>query len=135
MDRSLIIGSALTLIAANIMLLLVIIYTIQQVTLGFGSGTFKEENIVLYLGLSILAVIGGGLGVAGRKSGGVLVLISGFMTTLFGILSILDPTVYAEYERPIFTSFTLLGGLAIPIPLEALLILIGGIFILKAKSD
>lgn len=129
MDKLQIIGGALTLIAANIMLILVISATIQHVQSG-AWGTIKDENNMLYLGLSILAVIGGGLGIADRKSGGIMALLSGSLSTFFGIIYIINPIEYA-----MFAPFTLLGGLVTLIPLEAILIFIGAILLLKAKSE
>ncbi|NVM52418.1 MAG: hypothetical protein HWN66_01860 [Candidatus Helarchaeota archaeon] len=92
------------------------------------------------IGTIALAIVGGILGLVGKRAGGVLALISGTITIVFGILTIYIIQGWEVWPYSFFSSTLEIGiggtsHLFAGITLEAIIITTGGILILTGGSD
>ena len=94
---------------------------------------------LLNAGITTLAIVGGILGITGRRSGGVLALIGGAVAIFFGILTVYVTWDLATWPISFFTSslglFPEPEHLFAGITIESLLILAGGITIIASGTD
>ncbi len=96
-----------------------------------------EMGWILNLIIIGIVILGGILGVARKKAGGGILLLMGIVLIVFGALSYLTPLV----ELLPYSGFTELGlgfplsNLVAGIPLEAFIVLLGGILVLASPSN
>ncbi len=92
---------------------------------------------ILNLSMAGIVILGGILGLAGKKSGGGILLIMAILLILFGALSFLTPSFdmmpYSVFGR--FNIGSQVDNLIVGIPLEAFIILLGGILVLASSSE
>ena len=110
---------------------------------GFGSDLFSggsEETTCLMLNMTLvgLAIVGGILGLVGKRAGGILAIIAGTLAIVFGLMTVYLTHSEVLWPLSFFTStldwfippYHLFAGISI----EALLMLGGGITIVAGGS-
>ncbi|NVM29601.1 MAG: hypothetical protein HWN65_12235 [Candidatus Helarchaeota archaeon] len=125
-----IIGGIIALVAASLILTATVLWTIVALQ---GASVYNITAIVMNYVLAVLVIIGCILGFKGKNSGGILVLIIGVVSIIFGILyvGILDPWT-SMFQQMAITPLVLV----IPyVTLEQILVVLGGILILAGGSD
>jgi hypothetical protein len=133
MSAAKIIGGILALVGGVFILLQI---------LGFWPLFFAglEETTCLILNMTFvgLAIVGGILGLVGKKAGGILAIIAGALAIVFGILTVYFTGTEMLWPLSFFTStlhwFTPPIHLFAGISIEALLMLGGGITIVASGS-
>ena len=124
-----VIGGILALVGAVFVLITPVLAMIEY---GF------SMDSLIYLLWPLLALIGGILGLAGKKAGGWLALIVGLIWVIFGVL-VMTPVgqAWMLYLITLMPYLTVLLGFTIwgPITIEAVLVLVGGILILAGGDD
>ena len=135
MGAAKIIGSILALAGGAFVLIMLFVY-INYLTEGepdYMSCWFLNAVIVC------LAIIGGILGLVGKRAGGILALIAGIIAIVFGLITVFVTWDISTWPLSFFTSY--LGWFHEPIhmfagiTLESLLILAGGIVITASGSE
>jgi len=139
-----VIGGLFALIGGALLAVAVFYFYFYHITDGID---FQMMRWIIHLVICLLAIVGGILAMAGKKAGGVLALIAGFMAFLMPLI------VYIAFEFPVtywfspyaglsnlvgWGSFTLTGvwpAVSWGITLEAVLIFFGAIIILSSRSD
>ncbi len=126
MSKITVIGGILGLIGGSAMLVQLLKYVIPG-AMGW----------ILNLIIIGIVIVGGILGIARKKAAGGILLIMGILLILLGALSYLT----ANLDLLPYSGFTELGlglplsNLVAGIPLEAFIVLLGGILVLASPSE
>lgn len=84
----------------------------------------------------VLAVIGGILGIAQKKAGGILALISGITLIVFTLIYLSMPLIFFWFATLPYSFFAYYLGIGMVfLTIESIIILVGGIVGLASGSD
>lgn len=101
-----------------------------------------SANDIINLVFISLTILGGAMGIAGKKSGGTITLIAGLFIVFFGILFTID-TIYF-YHNPNFMNLQPvqfinilfnITGIPMKIPVEAIGFVIFGLLMLRGQKN
>ena len=127
-----VVGGVLALIG-GLLVLVTCLLSLGVLGLGAPYSTAWIINLVV----AAIALLGGILGLAKLRAGGVLLLIIGMASILFA--SIAGTAAYMSYNWWAFDQYSLMawlaGGHVKFISLEAALMVVGGIIIVASKSE
>lgn len=127
------IGGILALIAG----MLIAIYFIWYLLInGFPTDLNGILNVIINIALIVLTFLGAVLGIADKRSGGILLVVTAIIMILFTVLALQVSGL--EMLRPYTIMYWLLGFdlyQYIFITLESILILVDGILVLAGGAD
>ncbi|MHA1650996.1 MAG: hypothetical protein ACTSYB_12445 [Candidatus Helarchaeota archaeon] len=145
MSANKVIGGLLALIGGFMVLLPLLIHPIVgiQTAISLLSVSFQYflPWLVIFL-ISVLALVGGILAMAGKKAGGILALIMGLIIIIFLILPYIIPDLYlitfmayasGTWELYVAGSIGFSFVATIYVSLESILILVGGIIAIPGE--
>ena len=100
MSKATKIGGIVALAIGNVLLIINIINIIILETIT-GPGSYGHTQSLLYLLIAVLAIGGGAVGIVGKRSGGITVLIAGLLVLIFGIFCQIDILTFGILMPPI----------------------------------
>jgi len=141
MGAAKVIGGLLALVAGILSLLVALDLLIGIGIFGASISIYIGAIILagefyIYLGLifAIIAIIGGIVGMAGKKAGGGIALIIAVIWLIGGFLASSVPLLFPMSAMLLWTGQIAIGGVGI-ISIEAIICLVGGILVLAGGSD
>ena len=135
MGAAKIVGGILVLVGGAFILILLLMWMNFLI-----DGQWDEISCwILNAAICSLAIVGGILGLVGKRSGGILAIIAGAVAILFGLITVYVTWDMATWPISFFTSILLWfpepTHIFAGITIESLLILAGGIVIVASGSE